>query len=165
MIEWTQMDFSVDLLRGQHLSLGDLFACHQEALVDRRWAEAARLLEEYGQRLLEHIDFEERHLLPRCDSAGHARWPAAVYRAEHRRIEQLLRKAADRLTRARGAAVTSAVLITLLDEERTLKRLLEHHHEREEQALFMELSAASGADLPGAGIEAAASKGRGRPDA
>lgn len=149
------MDFDVDRLRGQHFSLGDLFARHQEALVDRRWAEAARLLGEYGQRLLEHIDFEERHLLPRCDVVGPARWPSAVYRAEHRRIEQLLRKAADRLTHARGSAATSAVLISLLDDERTLKRLLEHHHEREEQALFVELrDATSGAGPPAADIEA-----------
>jgi hypothetical protein len=33
------------------------------------------------------------------------------------------------------------VLISLLDEERTLKHLLEYHHEREEKALFGELRA------------------------
>ncbi len=129
----------VDLLLGHHLALGDLFAQHQEALVDRRWAEAAQLLEQYEQSLLRHIDFEEQHLLSRCDAVGNARWPSAVYRAEHRRIEQLLRKAADRLTRARAAEITPTVLVSLLDEERTLKHLVEHHHEREEKALFVEL--------------------------
>lgn len=136
------VDFEVDavqLLLGHHVALGDLFARHQEALVGRRWAEAARLLEEYEQSLLRHIDFEEQHLLSRSDAVGNARWPSAVYRAEHRRIEQLLRKAADRLSRARGSEITPAVLISLLDEERTLKHLLEHHHEREEKALFVEL--------------------------
>lgn len=119
--------------------------------MDRRWAEAQRLLEEYEQSLLEHIDLEERHLLPHCDELGNARWPSTVYRAEHRRIEQLVRKAADRLTRARGSEITPSVLIALLDDERTLKHLLEHHHEREEQALFIEVRAASrGARLPAA---------------
>lgn len=133
---------SIDVLLGDHLALGDLFSRHQEALVERRWTEAARLLEEYEQRLLRHIDFEEQHLLSRADVLGNARWPSTVYVAEHRRIGQLLRKAADRLTRARASEMTSAVLISLLDEERTLKHLLEHHHEREEKALFVELRGA-----------------------
>lgn len=102
---------AVDLLSGHHLALGDLFARHQEALLDRRWADAARLLEEYEQGLL-------------------------------RRIEQLLRKAADRLTCARGSEITPSILISLLDEERTLKHLVQHHHEREEKALFLELRGA-----------------------
>lgn len=129
---------AVPLLVQQHIVLGDLFASHQEALVDRRWAQAARLLDEYEQTLLSHIHFEERHLLPRCDAMGGMQWPGAVYKAEHRRIEQLLREAADRLARARGAGITPASLISLLDDERTLKRLVEHHHEREEKALFVE---------------------------
>jgi hemerythrin-like domain-containing protein len=136
------VDFDVDviqLLLGHHLALSDLFARHQEALVERRWTEAARLLDEYGQSLLRHIDFEERNLLPRCDAVGSARWSSAVYRAEHRRIEQLLCKATDRLRHARESEITPAVLISLLDEERTLKHLIEHHHEREEKALFVEL--------------------------
>lgn len=130
---------AVGLLLRQHTVLSDLFARHQEALVDRRWAEAVRLLEEYEESLLSHIRFEERNLLPRCNAMGGVQWPGAVYKAEHRRIEQLLRRAADRLTRARGSEISPAVLVSLLDEERTLKRLVEHHHEREEKALFVEL--------------------------
>lgn len=130
---------AVGLLLRQHTVLSDLFARHQEALVDRRWAEAVRLLEEYEESLLSHIRFEERNLLPRCDAMGGVQWPGAVYKAEHRRIEQLLHRAADRLTRARGSEISPAVLVSLLDEERTLKRLVEHHHEREEKALFVEL--------------------------
>lgn len=133
---------AVDLLSGHHLALGDLFARHQEALLDRRWADAARLLEEYEQGLLRHIDFEERYMLPPSGGGANARWPSRVYRAEHRRIEQLLRKAADRLTCARGSEITPSILISLLDEERTLKHLVQHHHEREEKALFLELRGA-----------------------
>lgn len=140
---------AVGLLLRQHIVLSDLFARHQEALVDRRWPEAARLLEEYEESLLSHIQFEERNLLPRCDAMGAVQWPGAVYKAEHRRIEQLLRKAADRLARVRGSEIAPAVLILLLDEERTLKRLVEHHHEREEKALFVELREAAAVSREG----------------
>lgn len=129
----------VGLLLEQHLAFGDLFARHQEALLDRRLEDAAQLLEEYGERLAEHIAFEERTLLPKCGSDGSSRWPPGVYRAEHRRIEQLLEKTRERLRRETCHGITAAALIALLDEERTLKRLVEHHHEREETALFAEV--------------------------
>jgi len=129
----------VGLLLEQHLAFGDLFARHQEALLDRRLEDAARLLEEYGERLRAHIALEEQDLLPKCGGNGSSRWPPEVYRAEHRRIEQLLEKARDRLQREARHGITAAALIALLDEERTLKRLVEHHHEREETALFSEV--------------------------
>jgi hemerythrin-like domain-containing protein len=123
----------------QHLAFGDLFARHQEALLDRRLEDAARMLEEYGERLRTHIALEERALLPKCGSHGSSRWPPEVYRAEHRRIEQLLEEARERLQREARRGITAAALIAILDEERTLKRLVEHHHEREETALFTEV--------------------------
>jgi hemerythrin-like domain-containing protein len=127
----------------QHVAFGDLFARHQEALLDRRFGEAVRLLEEYAERLREHIALEERCLLPKCATLGSARWPPEVYRAEHRRIDQLLVKTGERLRRLGHHGVKAAVLISILDEERTLKRLVEHHHEREETALFREVRDAS----------------------
>ncbi|MGH8170797.1 MAG: hemerythrin domain-containing protein [Steroidobacteraceae bacterium] len=127
------------LLLEQHLAFGDLFAQHQEALLDRRLEDAARLLAEYGERLRAHIALEERALLPKCGGNGSSRWPPEVYRAEHRRIEQLLEKAREHLQREARRGITAAALIAILDEERTLKRLVEHHHEREETALFTEV--------------------------
>lgn len=112
---------------------------HQEALLDRRFGDATQLLEEYGERLREHIALEERYLLPKCAALDSARWPPQVYRAEHRRIEQLLARTDERLRREGHRGITAAVLISILDEERTLKRLVEHHHEREETALFSEV--------------------------
>ncbi len=53
----------LDLLLAQHGALADLFASHQEALLDRRWAEAARLLKDYDRGLRGHIGLEEEHLL------------------------------------------------------------------------------------------------------
>lgn len=138
----------VGLLLEQHLAFGDLFARHQEALLDRRLEEAARLLDEYGDRLRAHIALEEQSLLPKCSGNGGWRWPPEVYRAEHRRIEQLLEKARERLQREARQGVTAAALIALLDEERTLKRLVEHHHEREETALFTEVFEANAVRSP-----------------
>ncbi len=140
------MDVTLDpyeLLLEQHVAFGDLFARHQEALLDRRFDEAMRLLEEYAERLREHMALEERDLLAQCTSLGSARWPPEVYRAEHRRIDQLLVKTGGRLRRLGQHGVKAAVLISILDEERTLKRLVEHHHEREEMALFKEVRDAS----------------------
>lgn len=136
------MDASADpigLLLDQHEQLEDLFAQHQEALVERRWDEAARALEEYSEHLKCHIELEERHLLPQCAHLQTLRWSGDVYRAEHRRIELLLHKAAGRLAQARRGGITSRALIALLDHEGTLKHLIEHHHEREEKGLFREL--------------------------
>ncbi|MGH8316720.1 MAG: hemerythrin domain-containing protein [Steroidobacteraceae bacterium] len=127
------------MLLEEHLAFGDLFARHQEALLDRRFEHAASLLEAYTERLRAHIAYEERHMLPQCASRGATRWPPKDYLAEHRRIEQLLAKASDRLRHGAQRGITTAVLITILDEERTLKRLVEHHHEREEAALFQEV--------------------------
>jgi hemerythrin-like domain-containing protein len=132
-----------ELLLEQHVAFADLFARHQEALLDRRIEDATRLLEEYGGRLREHIALEERCLLPRCAGLDSVRWPPQVYRAEHRRIEQLLARTGERLRREGHLGITAAALIGILDEERTLKRLIEHHHEREETALFSEVRRAA----------------------
>lgn len=105
--------------------------------MDRRWAEAAQRLLEYEQRLRAHIEFEERHLLPHC-RGGRSRWAPEVYLAEHRRIEQLLRKALDRLARASRSETTAAAIVALLDGEHTLKHVVEHHHEREEKGLLQD---------------------------
>lgn len=125
-------------LSEQHTSLAQLFARHQEALVTRAWARAARLLDSYQRRLLHHIGLEERYLLPCCPTQKLAgQWPASVYAAEHRRIEDLLQRQITRLAKARRHGVSTTRLIALLDEEKTLKHLVEHHHEREDLALFV----------------------------
>ena len=126
-------------LERQHRVLEELLARHQVALIERRSADATRLFGEYAAGLTRHIEFEERHLLPRCDLLEGPRWSDTVYRAEHRRIEGLMLGTAERLRRAGPAQISSLMLIALLDAERTFKHPVEHHHTREEQALFAEL--------------------------
>jgi len=128
------------LLVREHASLERLFARHQEALVNRSWARAARLLESYGRHLQRHIAIEEQLLLPHCQMTGAGlRWKAGVYSAEHRRVELLLGNNRERLAHARRRGMTATALVALLDQEKTLKHLVGHHHEREETALFAEL--------------------------
>lgn len=119
------------MLTDDHMALSQLFARHQEALVVRSWARAARLLEHYQKRLQYRISLEERHLLPYCVGEKlPGQWQ--VYISEHRRLEDALHNANIRLATARRRGITAAVLIALLDEEKTLKYVLEHHLQREE---------------------------------
>ena len=127
-------------LADEHEMLAQLFARHQAALIARAWARAARLLDSHRKRLAQHIELEERYLLPYCpqDKLPN-QWPARVYSAEHQRIQELASKLSARFAKLRRRGVTSAALIALLDEEKTLKHILEHHHAREEMALFSTL--------------------------
>lgn len=129
------------ILRREHASLDTLFRRHQEVLVSHAWARAARLLIQYQERLTVHILLEEKFLLPYCndDSGSSPRWGSHVYRTEHRKLEELVRAVSVRLRSARRRGVTPAMLIDLLDKERTLKHVAQHHHEREENGLFTEL--------------------------
>lgn len=129
------------ILRREHASLDALFRRHQEVLVSHAWAWAARLLIQYQERLTVHIRLEEKFLLPYCndDSGSSSRWGSRVYRTEHRKLEELVRVVTVRLASARRRGVTPAMLIDILDKERTLKHVVQHHHEREEKGLFTEL--------------------------
>ncbi len=129
-----------DTLCGQHAQLTQLFAYHQEALLDRDWTVAAQLLGGYRERLYRHMEIEERFVLDASPvPAEGGRWSTEVYRAEHRRIRLYLEKLDEWLTRARHDGAPAGMLIGLLDRERTLKHLLEHHHHREEMSLFAEM--------------------------
>lgn len=124
-------------LADEHAALTQLFARHQAALVMRAWARAARLLDSHRKRLARHIELEERYLLPYCPREKRPNhWPARVYSAEHERIQELAGRLKLRFAKLRRRGVSTAALIALLDEEKTLKHILEHHHVREEIALF-----------------------------
>ncbi|HET7921895.1 MAG TPA: hypothetical protein VFM15_03990 [Gammaproteobacteria bacterium] len=129
------------LLRREHRDLGMLFQRHQEALLRRRWAHAARLLSHHHARLAAHIRIEEDWLLPCAPGAQSAapRWNPEIYRAEHRKLLELAGKLAIKLARARRRGVSPTLLLALLDEEKTFKHVFEHHHRREERGLFGEL--------------------------
>lgn len=128
---------SVTTLAREHVALEQLFIRHQEALVMRVWARAARLLEHYRKRLEYQIQLEERYLLPYwVEEKAPGQSQASIYIVEHRRLEDLMQKASTRLAIARRRGITASVLITLLDEEKVLKQVIGHHYQREETVLF-----------------------------
>ena len=67
----------IAVLGEEHRAHGTTFLRHQEALLERRLAEAASLLEAYEHALLCHIAFEERHVcrtaLARAPPGGRAK--------------------------------------------------------------------------------------------
>jgi len=88
-----------------------------------------------------HIELEERYLLPLCepntDRPGH--WGPHIYVQEHKRIKELLTslrmRVAAHCVKADGA-MAPADIIDLLDEEKVLKHLIAHHQTREATALY-----------------------------
>src|SRR5215831_10674573 len=119
-----------DLLR-VHGDLDELFASHQELLLQQRLAEAQMELQVYRELLGLHTRHEEQILLPRYEKLGpNPLWPTRLYVGQHRRMRELLDGAADRLKvlAYRGPAARHAI-IGLLDYETTYKRLAEHHDE------------------------------------
>lgn len=129
------------MLLREHKAVTNLFRRHQETLLARDWARAARLLACYQKRLATHIRLEDELLLPYANTAGDRklRWDAHVYMVEHRKLLELTCELDNKLATARRRGITPAMLIDLLDEEMTLKHVFEHHHEREEKGLFEEL--------------------------
>lgn len=124
-------------LAHEHVALEQLFMRHQEALVMRVWARAARLLEHYCKRLEYQIQLEERYLLPYwAEEKTPGQSQASIYVAEHRRLEELMQKTSTRLALARRRGITPSVLVALLDEEKILKQIIGSHYQREEIVLF-----------------------------
>lgn len=121
----------IRVLTDQHRVLTQLFARHQEALLARAWARAARLLDQYEKHLRSRILVEERYLLPYClEGRVPGQW--SVYVAEHRRLEKMLHDAGERLRAVRRRGMSPAIIIGLLDDEKTMKYVLEHHLDSED---------------------------------
>ena len=130
-----------DRLEREHVEQLKQFQAHQEHLILRESRRALEILIDFESRLLNHMELEERYLLPLCethiDRAGH--WGPRIYAQEHRRMKELLAAARMRLAAhcVKGdGAMTPADVISLVDEEKTLKHLISHHQAREETALY-----------------------------
>lgn len=133
-----------DLLRRLEREHGEQlgqFQSHQEYLVMRDSRRALEILVSFENQLMNHMELEERYLLPLCepvfDRSG--QWRPQVYALEHRRIRELLASVRIRVAaqsiRADGG-LSPGDIIDLLDEERVLKHLMLHHQTREATALY-----------------------------
>lgn len=126
---------------GIHERLAELFALHQELLLERRLADAQRKLAAYRALMGLHMRHEERSLVPVYEKLGpNPSFPVRLYTGQHRRMRELLDGAAERLALidAHGQNAGRAVL-ALLDYETTYKHLVEHHEGAEHRGLFAAL--------------------------
>ena len=106
------------------------------AVITGELATARIRLDALGRLQARHIRYEEQVLLPRLPQ--HPRWTAAVYLAEHRKLESLLQRIRAQWCTLPPRLDDPAQRLAVLDALHPLRHVLEHHFEREEQALFDE---------------------------
>jgi len=134
----------VEIIHNQHLDLRELFAQHQEALLQGNLDNAMSLLVNYNLCHVSHAKLEERYLFPLFSKIEHdTKWDVSLYIKEHKKIEQLFTNISEALGWLREQNLSESQLrrniIALLDKEKTFKGLTEHHEEREEDAMLKEL--------------------------
>jgi len=135
----------VEIIQKQHIELRELFARHQEALLQGQLENARTWLEHYNVCQRGHMQIEERYLFPEFAKIERTtKWDCSLYEKEHDKIKQLYDNVAQDLDWLIEQEINESQLrrniIALLDKEKTLKGLNEHHEEREEEALLKELS-------------------------
>jgi iron-sulfur cluster repair protein YtfE (RIC family) len=132
---------SFSCLIGEHAELERLFDSHQRAVLEGNVGTALAVLKTFQDELCDHIDYEEKTLLPLFAEEGGETEGAtlAIFQAEHRK----LREQADKLARKTQALFASSDLmgsiIALMDEEAWFKGLFHHHVLREKNLLFPRL--------------------------
>ncbi len=136
----------VEIIQKQHIELRELFARHQEALLQGQFEEASSWLEHFKVCQKVHMQIEERYLFPEFAKIERTtKWDCSLYEKEHDKINQLYDNIAQDLEwlikQELNESQKRRNIIALLDKEKTLKGLNEHHEEREEQAMLKELDA------------------------
>ncbi len=134
----------VEVIHQQHLELRELFARHQEALLQGKFEEAKSCLDNFNIFQKAHMQIEDRYLLPKfAKIKRNSRWDVSVYEKEHDKISKLCNNVTNDLDWLSEQELSESEkyrnIIALLDKEKTLKGLNEHHEEREEEALLKEL--------------------------
>lgn len=133
----------------EHEELNELFLAHQEALLALDLQLADVRLDNYVQRLLRHMAFEEEHLIPVYVRVGTVPGgPVEFFTGEHARMREFLGRFRDAIAdlRSNFSADASALgrrVIALFDAEAAYKSLVEHHHMREGNLFFPALESAA----------------------
>ena len=134
----------VKTIHQQHLDLRELFARHQEALLQGDLEKAITELDHFAACLKVHIQLEDSYLLPEFAKIERStKWDVSLYEKEHEKIKHLHQTIHDDLNWLSEQQLDESQLrrniIALLDKEKTFKGLNEHHEDREEDALLKEL--------------------------
>lgn len=134
-------------MMGRHGELDAGFFAHQRALLDRDFARAGRLLDEFRGRLEQHADDEEQFVLPRYEQLGGDATdaPTKLFRGEHRNLREFTADFVQRVARLQQHP-DDKDLLDLFDRQATFKNLMLHHDLRERNLLYPFL----GARLPAA---------------
>jgi Hemerythrin HHE cation binding domain len=136
----------VEIIHQQHLQLRELFALHQEALLQGQFDNAISWLEKFYVCQKAHMQIEENYLFPEFTKIDRSsKWDVSLYEKEHKKIMHLHKSVADDLNWLSEQELDDSQrrrnIIALLDKEKTLKGLNEHHEDREEEAMLKELDA------------------------
>ena len=134
----------VKLIQQQHIDLRELFARHQEALIQAEFEEARRWLQHFADFQRSHMQIEEQYLFPLFEKIERqSQWDVSLYEKEHQKIEKLMQDTINDLNWLMEQELTDSDLrrniIALIDKQKTLKGLNEHHEDREETAMLKEL--------------------------
>ena len=134
----------VKLIQQQHVDLRELFARHQESLVQGALDEAERWLDHFLDCQRSHMQIEEQYLFPLfVKIERQSRWDVSLYQQEHDKIRKFMQDTKQDLTWLMEQELTDSDrrrnIIALIDKQKTLKGLNEHHEDREETAMLLEL--------------------------
>ena len=134
----------VELIHHQHQALQELFARHQETLLQGQFDLAEEWLQHYVTCLKAHMQIEEGYLFPEFAKIERkTKWDVSLYEKEHTKITTLYQNIIEDLNWLSEQELNESQrrrnIIALLDKEKTLKGLNEHHEEREEEAMLKEL--------------------------
>lgn len=134
----------VELIHQQHQALQELFARHQETLLQGQFDLAEEWLQHYVNCLKAHMQIEEGYLFPEFAKIERkTKWDVSLYEKEHTKITTLYQNIIEDLNWLSEQELNESQrrrnIIALLDKEKTLKGLNEHHEEREEEAMLKEL--------------------------
>jgi len=127
----------VQRMMGLHAQLDEHFFVHQQALLDRDFARAQRLLADYRERLFAHMQDEESLVLPRYQAAGGDAGdaPVRLFLGEHKNLRLFVDDFGVRVARLVERPDDRA-LLELFDRQATCKNLLLHHDLRERNVLY-----------------------------
>jgi hypothetical protein len=129
-------------MMGVHDALDASFFAHQQALLDRDFARAARELADYRTLLFEHAAGEEAAILPRYRALGGDATdaPVKLFLGEHKNLRAFVDDFGRRVDALR-ARPDDRALLELLDRQATFKNLMLHHDLRERNMLYPFLAA------------------------
>lgn len=134
----------VEIIKKQHLDIREIFARHQEALLEGQLYDASNWLEQFFVCQKAHMQIEENYLFPEFAKIERkSKWDYSLYEKEHDKISKLSDNISADLSWLSEQELNESQkrrnIISLLDKEKTLKGLNEHHEEREEEAMLKEL--------------------------